>query len=70
MEDEARLVVYTQELRRDLRPLLNSVEYDKAHVTITRYKKPTAVIVPADWYEKAKATLKESRAPEITEAGQ
>jgi prevent-host-death family protein len=45
------------EARRDLRKLLNSVEHDSAHITITRYGTPAAVIVPREWYEQAKAAL-------------
>jgi hypothetical protein len=42
--------VRSDELRRNLRPLLNAVEREHAHVTIKRYDDDTAVIVPVGWY--------------------
>lgn len=50
MDTPQYLEVPSDELRRKLRPLLNSVERDHAHVTIKRYKDDTAVIVPVGWY--------------------
>jgi prevent-host-death family protein len=44
------LEVRGDDLRRRLRPLLNSVEHDHAHVTIKRYGEDIGVIVPANWY--------------------
>jgi prevent-host-death family protein len=49
--------VRSEELRRNLRHLLNSVEREQAHVTIKRYDEPTAVIVPVAWYERAKSLI-------------
>lgn len=49
--------VRSEEIRRRLRPLLNAVEVAGEHVTILRYDKPAAVLVPVDWYERAKACL-------------
>jgi prevent-host-death family protein len=49
--------VRSEEIRRRLRPLLNSVEHDGEHVTILRYDTPAAVIVPMAWYERAQAAL-------------
>ena len=45
----------SDELRRNLRPLLNAVEREHAHVTIKRYDEDTAVIVPVGWYRNALA---------------
>lgn len=42
--------VRSDALRRELRPLLNSVERDHVHVMVKRYDDDTAVIVPVDWY--------------------
>jgi prevent-host-death family protein len=56
--------VRTDEARRNLRELLNEVEHDGAHVTITRYGAPAAVIVPVDWYEQVKALISEKSAEE------
>lgn len=47
------------EVRRHLRDLLNEVEHYDAHLTVERYGKPAAVIVPVEWYEAAKAKLGE-----------
>ena len=53
-ETETRWEVRSEELRRNLRHLLNSVEREQAHVTIKRYDEPMAVIVPIDWYRAVK----------------
>jgi len=58
-EAETRWEVRSEALRRDLRHLLNSVERAGAHVTIKRYREPTAVIVPMAWYERARDALNE-----------
>ena len=48
---------YTSEdARREWRRILNAVESGEA-VGITRYGKPLAVVVPADWFEQAKALI-------------
>jgi len=52
-----RWEVRSDELRRDLRPLLNSVERENAHVTVKRYDERTAVIVPAEWYDTVMAYI-------------
>lgn len=49
--------VHSDELRRDLRTLLTEVEFG-AHVTVTRWNTPAAVMVPVDWYEQAQQALK------------
>lgn len=45
------------EARRHFARLLGAVEHAGTHVTVTKYGKPVAVIVPAEWHEQAKATL-------------
>ncbi len=50
--------VHSDELRRSLRTLLTEVEFG-AHVTVTRWNWPTAVMVPVDWYEQAQQALKD-----------
>jgi prevent-host-death family protein len=46
--------VGSDEARRNFRDLLDQVARDY-HVTILRYDKPVAVLVPVDWYEDAEA---------------
>jgi prevent-host-death family protein len=48
------ITVRSDEARRNLRHLLDQVARDY-HVTILRYDKPVAVLVPVDWYEDAEA---------------
>jgi prevent-host-death family protein len=57
MEEDQR--VSSDDARRDWRALLTSVEYGRAHVTITRYGGPAAVLVPVDWHQRAQAKLSE-----------
>ena len=52
----------SEDARRELRLILNEVERGEP-VSITRYGKPLAVIVRADWYEKAASALADT-APE------
>jgi prevent-host-death family protein len=54
---EERRQVSSDEARRDFRVLLNFVEHERAHVTISRYNIPAAVLVPVEWYEQAKERL-------------
>lgn len=49
--------VKSDEARRNLRDLLNAVEHNGEHVTILRYDRPGAVIVPVDWYTQAQRSL-------------
>jgi prevent-host-death family protein len=49
--------VTPDDVRRGFRELLNEVEHEDAHLTVTRYGKPAAVIVPVEWYEAAKLKL-------------
>jgi hypothetical protein len=50
-ETFTRWEVRSEELRRSLRDLLDSVEREAAHVTIKRYDRPVSVIVPKAWYD-------------------
>jgi prevent-host-death family protein len=49
--------VTPDDVRRGFRELLNEVEHDDVHLTVIRYGKRAAVIVPVDWYEAAKRHL-------------
>ena len=49
--------VSSDEARRDFRALLNSVEHEHEHVTISRYNIPAAVLVPVDWHSLAAIAL-------------
>lgn len=49
--------VSSDEARRDFRVLLNFVEHERAHVTISRYNIPAAVLVPVDWHSLAAIAL-------------
>ncbi|HXJ27000.1 MAG TPA: type II toxin-antitoxin system prevent-host-death family antitoxin, partial [Streptosporangiaceae bacterium] len=53
----AGTVVLVDDVRRRWSDLLDSVEHHDAHVTVMRYRKPAAVIVPIAWYEKAQRTI-------------
>lgn len=57
MDTTPQREVRSDELRRNLRPLLNAVEREHAHVTIKRYDEPVAVLVPVSWYETASARM-------------
>jgi prevent-host-death family protein len=46
--------VRSDEARRNLRTLLDEVARGY-HITILRYDKEAAVLVPVDWYEDAEA---------------
>jgi prevent-host-death family protein len=48
----------SENARRSFRQLFEAVIRGE-HVTITRYGEDAAVIVPLDWYEQARAALKE-----------
>jgi prevent-host-death family protein len=49
--------VTADDARSNFRELLNDVEAGGAHITITRYGKPAAVIVPVDWHGEAKRLI-------------
>lgn len=53
--------VQSDEARRNLRALLDGVEHHGDVVTIHRYDKPVAVIVPVDWFEQAQQEIQSSR---------
>lgn len=53
MDPETRWKVTSDEARREFRALLDSVLQEKAHVTISRYNTPAAVIVPVAWYSES-----------------
>jgi len=50
--------VSSDDARRRFRELMDSVEHQDAHVTVLRYSRPAAVIVPIEWYEQAKGLLR------------
>lgn len=51
----------SDEARARWRTLLDHVEHDGEHITIARWNKPAAVIVPVAWYEQAQATLRKDQ---------
>jgi len=46
--------------RHDFRSVLDDVERRDAHVTIERWKRPVAVLVPIEWYQRARLALGEA----------
>lgn len=57
---ESPQVVRSAEARRRIRDLLDDA-HKGVHTEVRRYDKPMAVIVPADWYEKAVEALKHTQ---------
>lgn len=55
MIDITDKTVRSDEARRNFRELLDEVEHRGMHITIARYDKAAAVLVPVDWYEDAEA---------------
>lgn len=51
--DEDRWV-RSDEARAKFSALIDEVTHDGAHVYLLRYDKPTAVIVPVEWYEQVR----------------
>lgn len=49
--------VGSDEARRSFRDLLDAVEHKHEHITVLRYDKPAAVVVPVEWYEQARQAL-------------
>lgn len=51
------------EARRQFRDLIDEVMAEGAHITVERYGKPVAVIVPVSWYEevRSKTGIKEGQ---------
>jgi prevent-host-death family protein len=60
MEEDGHCV-RSDEARRNFRTLLNAVEHEGEHVTVLRYNTPAAVIVPHEWYERARALINETK---------
>lgn len=50
------------EARSGFSYLIGTVVHAAAHITITRYGQPSAVIVPVEWHERAKAALAQGEA--------
>ena len=48
-----KVQVSSDEARRAWRELLDAVEHHGSHITVLRYGKAAAVMVPAGWYEQA-----------------
>ncbi|GLW91764.1 type II toxin-antitoxin system Phd/YefM family antitoxin [Actinokineospora globicatena] len=44
-------------LRADLASLLNAVEWQGHQIEITRYNRPAAYLVSAEWFERAQRAL-------------
>ncbi|MGW3427915.1 type II toxin-antitoxin system prevent-host-death family antitoxin [Streptomyces melanosporofaciens] len=49
-----------QDAREQFADLLNATQWQGKHVAITRHGKTAGVLVPADWYERARAALEEA----------
>jgi prevent-host-death family protein len=49
--------IRSDEARRNFSPLLDEVKHQDVHITVLRYDKPVAVIVPVEWYERARKKL-------------
>lgn len=49
--------VKVQEAREQFAQLLNGTQWQDKHIAITRHGKTAAVLVPPDWYERAKEAL-------------
>lgn len=49
--------VKVQEAREQFAQLLNATQWQGEHVVITRHGKAAGVLVPPDWYQKAKTAL-------------
>lgn len=50
----------SDEARSHLRDLLDAAEHGE-HITILRYDKPAAVLVPVEWHREALAAMGASR---------
>jgi PHD/YefM family antitoxin component YafN of YafNO toxin-antitoxin module len=48
-------------VRSHWRETLNDIEQDGSHVIVSRYGKPSVVMVPVEWYEEAKRLLGEAQ---------
>jgi prevent-host-death family protein len=47
----------SDEARASFAEMLDEVQHHGRHITVMRYRKPAAVIVPREWYEQAKGLL-------------
>ncbi len=43
--------IRSDEVRRNFAALIDEVRTEQAHITILRYDKAVAVIVPVEWYQ-------------------
>lgn len=46
-----------QEAREQFADLLNATQWQGKHIAVTRHGKTAGVLVPNDWYERARAAL-------------
>jgi len=49
--------ISANEARRNFGDILGAVEHGEAHVTVTKYGKPVAVVVPAEWHDGVQKVL-------------
>lgn len=54
---EGAVRVTPGDIRRNFHAVLNDVAHHDAHVTIRRYDKSAAVLVPAEWHRRAEALM-------------
>ena len=54
----------SDQLRRELSALLERVKWEGLAVRVRRYTEDTAVLVPADWYDRAVAAIGMPGAPQ------
>ena len=47
-----------EEARRQLGEIIERVRLNDEHVTVSRYGKPVAVVVPVEWYEQVSQEVK------------
>ena len=57
MRRMAEKQILSDEVRRTLGVLLIEIQYQGAHIEVLRYKTSAAVIVPCDWYKRARQAL-------------
>ena len=49
--------VRSAEAQAKFRDLLDEIAAEGSHVYVLRYDKPAAVLVPVEWFERARAAL-------------
>lgn len=49
--------VPVQEAREQFAQLLNGTQWQGKHIAITRHGKTAGVLVPPDWYERARKAI-------------